>query len=71
MCPLGVKLSQTLSYSLMERSWDANISIPKEAVIGYQLAVCSGNLVLVGGYVELKTCHQQKTFKVWVCQDNK
>ena len=62
---------QILSYSLMERSWDTNISTPKEAVSGYQLAVWSGNLVLVGGHVELKFGRRQKTFKVWVHQDNK
>ncbi len=59
---------QVLSYSMTERSWDANISTPEEAARGYQLAVCSNNLVLVGGYIWLKNCLQRKTFKVWVYQ---
>ena len=59
---------QILSYSLTERSWDANISTPEEAVSGYQLAVCSNNLVLVGGHVESITGHRRKTSKVWVRQ---
>ena len=69
--PYNATEGQILSYSLTERSWDTNISTPKEAVSGYQLAVWSGNLVLVGGHVELKFGHQQKTFKVWVRQGNK
>ena len=66
----GSTRGQILSYSVMERSWDTYISTPGEAVRGYHLAVWASSLVLVGGYVELKTCHWQKTFKVWVRQGN-
>jgi hypothetical protein len=61
---------RVLSYSLTERSWDANISTPEEAARGYQLAVYSNNLVLVGGYVELNYGRRCKTFTVWVRQGN-
>jgi hypothetical protein len=60
---------RVLSYSLTERSWDANISTPEEAACGYQLAVCCNSLVLVGGHV-WKPFNRCKTFSVWVRQDN-
>ena len=63
---------QVLSYSLTERCWDTNISTPKEASSGYQLAVCSNNLVLVGGHSKIESSsgrqHEFSTPKVWIRQ---
>lgn len=50
----------------MERSWDANVSIPEEVTEDYELAVFSNNLLLIGG----RSRSQQLPHKVWIRQED-
>lgn len=54
---------QLLTYSLAERSWDANTSIPME-VNHYDIAVFCNSLVLVG----TQSQNRRFLFKTWVLQ---